>query len=927
MKIKYTQTLNTPSGGGGGCNKFGLFVPDTDRHANPPPQYEMTYDERDRYPVYLRQTDDQCIQQQQQHRVNAYRYVTERNKPHTSKIRVNLEPAFISAETQTYGDEDLAMPFVRNSYEVTHQQWGQSTIIKQYGGQIFRQSMDVSDSNHNRSPFGANKVGLWREFVDQKNSERIPMSSYGEGLRAPELSINHEQNQGYHTEVKRMDNCNTMQAYRERLHAQIHTVSGYADHRHPERYSTNIEIRNTHNNHQLPVVGSRHQDHHTGGQNTDIVMDDRNTNTRDRPQFPVRQDGDWIQMDAPEVRGNMSNQNRRNNIPPSHEYQQELLNTAMMEPRLVSRSSRINAADQEWYDRRTPHTNNSENLLEQQMNLMREMFQMVSFQNAHMRDQINTRNKLRIIPEKFAGTTSFHSFMAQFENCCEINRWEENEKLLMLRSSLTGKAAAVLWDLGADKQCTYKELVDLLKARYGSEGQAEFFRMQLRARKQRKGETLSSLVQDTRKLITLSYPGKASEIVEAIARDAFIEALSDRDLALQVLAKEPETLEKAYQTATKLQSYRDLVYATESYKGTTYSFDKKGSAIQCEGKKDSQLKSSKDDMKEMAQAIQDMSKRMVQFSEDIQRMKNIATHKASANQPTNGEDDMTNKVKPYKKTVTCFHCNRAGHMRFQCPDKEVSNPIESRGRYEPRSFQNSKRINATGTEHDGALYSRFKIHGVERACLIDSGSEVSILPLKWSEGLEVVQSQRKLRAVNGTRITLYGEVETEIEVGSETIPAFLLVTDQIDTVILGLDWLTANSCKIDFSSNEMLIGDVGVQRHRRTRSDKCRRILVSRTVEVPAKSEINVEGKMVYYDMRFGEETWVTENRNSLHPGIHVAQTLIESNKERPYVRIMNISNSPVELRGGEELCIASLVAEIVEMRTSNRYGLRKDEK
>ena len=78
------------------------------------------------------------------------------------------------------------------------------------------------------------------------------------------------------------------------------------------------------------------------------------------------------------------------------------------------------------------------------MNLMRDMFQMVSVQDAHMRDQINTRNKLRIIPEKFNGTTSFHSFMTQFENCGEINHWEEHEKLLMLRSSLTGNATAVL---------------------------------------------------------------------------------------------------------------------------------------------------------------------------------------------------------------------------------------------------------------------------------------------------------------------------------------------------------------------------------------------------------------------------------------------------------------------------------------------------
>ena len=139
----------------------------------------------------------------------------------------------------------------------------------------------------------------------------------------------------------------------------------------------------------------------------------------------------------------------------------------------------------------------------------------------------------------------------------------------MLRSSLTGNAAAILWDLGADKLCIYKELVELLKARYGSEGQAESFRMQLRARRHYvEGEILSSLVQDIRKLITLFYPGKVSEIVEAIARDAFIEALSDRDLALQVLAKEPETLEKAYQTATKLQSYKDLVYSSDLHRVT-----------------------------------------------------------------------------------------------------------------------------------------------------------------------------------------------------------------------------------------------------------------------------------------------------------------------------------------------------------------------
>ena len=223
-------------------------------------------------------------------------------------------------------------------------------------------------------------------------------------------------------------------------------------------------------------------------------------------------------------------------------------------------------------------------------------------------------------------------------------------------------------------------------------------------------------------------------------------------------------------------------------------------------------------------------------------------------------------------------------------------------------------MNAAETDNDGALYSRFKIQGTERTCLIDNGSEVSIIPLKWSEGLSMVSSRRNLRAVNGTRITLYGKVEAGIEVGSETIPTSLLVTDKIDTVILGLDWLTANLCKVDFSSDEMQIGNSCIQLFRLKRADRCRRILMSRTMMIPPRSEVNVESKMVYPDMKFNEETWATENKNTLHPGIHVARTLIETNNERLIVWGMNISESPVEMKNGDELCIASLVTDIIEM-------------
>ena len=90
--------------------------------------------------------------------------------------------------------------------------------------------------------------------------------------------------------------------------------------------------------------------------------------------------------------------------------------------------------------------------------------------------------------------------------------------------------------------------------------------MQLKVRKQQEGETLSSLEQDIRRLIVLAYPGgETSNILELIARDAFIDAICDRDLALQVLATGPETFERAYQVASKLKSYKDLIHFEEQH--------------------------------------------------------------------------------------------------------------------------------------------------------------------------------------------------------------------------------------------------------------------------------------------------------------------------------------------------------------------------
>ena len=420
-------------------------------------------------------------------------FVTERDRTNMNRVRMNLEPTFISTETQTCREEDLVAPDRTNTYRRVQQQSDRPSLIKQYGGQIFRQPMEICSYDHNRPRYNTNNVSVWEEMIQQRILESKTIRSH-KGEQEVQLSHDKQQDQRYETEVKQMEDKGMMTLYPELFQSYIHSSFKCPEYRYVERQNTNFigdrnrntlehqhpvvnsrrqdnrcverqdvniisdSFRNTQDCNVLPVVDSRPQDRRYIERRNTNIIDDRsgNTNTRGHQPLPLQPVEDWIQIDASDIHENALSQNRRNNIIPNPGYQQDMLNTAMMEPRQLSRDSRINVNDQEWYDRRTPHTTGSDNLFEQQMSLMREMFQMVSVQNAHMRDQINTRNKLRITPEKFAGNTSFYSFMAQFENCCEINGWEEHEKLLMLRSSLTGNASAVLWDLGADKQCSYR---------------------------------------------------------------------------------------------------------------------------------------------------------------------------------------------------------------------------------------------------------------------------------------------------------------------------------------------------------------------------------------------------------------------------------------------------------------------------------------
>ena len=133
-----------------------------------------------------------------------------------------------------------------------------------------------------------------------------------------------------------------------------------------------------------------------------------------------------------------------------------------------------------------------------------------------------------IKPPRFEGKDNcLESHLVQFEIIAKHNQWNDSEKADFLKCSLSGEASHMLRDL--DDKATYDDVVSQLRRRSGSLEQIECYRMELKHRRRKPGESLSQLLKDIRRLFLLAYPGPQNYMTLITARDAFIDALNDRE--------------------------------------------------------------------------------------------------------------------------------------------------------------------------------------------------------------------------------------------------------------------------------------------------------------------------------------------------------------------------------------------------------------
>ena len=248
------------------------------------------------------------------------------------------------------------------------------------------------------------------------------------------------------------------------------------------------------------------------------------------------------------------------------------------------------------------------------------------------------REKPRVRPSPYNGSTSWEDYKAQFELVADLNHWDMRTKAAYLAVSLSGQAQAVLGDLDKTQRTSYTDLVAALDSRFGTSNRTEMFRVSLRSRIRKPEETLPELAQAIRRLTRQAYPDATVSLRESIAKDQFIEALADPELRWKVHQARAVTLTEALDAAVEVEAF--------------FSAEKQRSS-----------------KPKILQAVTSQSPRSTDATlrQEVQELKTMVQRLAQ--HPRSTPDTPPHGWQRTAISTQCWMCGAQGHIQRYCPKR------------------------------------------------------------------------------------------------------------------------------------------------------------------------------------------------------------------------------------------------------------------
>ena len=518
------------------------------------------------------------------------------------------------------------------------------------------------------------------------------------------------------------------------------------------------------------------------------------------------------------------------------------------------------------------------------------------------------RRPATIMLGAFDGSTPVETHLAKLRNCSEFYGWSSTDRVCHLKASLEGSAATILWELPSD--CTVDKLLQIIRNRFGDAEQTERYRFMLRTRRRRKGETLQALYQDICRLWALSYPGETGPLSRIVARDAFLDSLADPELRIKVLEKDATSIEQAYTVAARYEAFlsssevdsRRPVRVVE-----TCGSEPAEDSSQWRRRLEASIVNLQDRVEALLQRqpVNVTACTPSTVSSAVLPM-GVAESAASCMPPSSSSSPVaplkdatstsgremrtTRNRRRLRSDGLCFRCGEHGHIAKNCSKIESKSPATPARVVQTIEFNDDSQVYFDAQLQKGSKLLRVPI-------VLDTGCSLSVMPAKFSSGASLRPTNVKLVAANGAELSVSGRTTIVFLVEGYKFHADVLVSESIDEILLGQDWLTQNRCNWRFADATVIIAGHEFKLRKRRGLMHSRRVYATDNVKAEGHSVTMVPVKLALPSLRACSSNWLIEPR-LVDGRLLVARGLFDDG-ERAAVQVFNPSDVAVFIKNG----------------------------
>ena len=165
----------------------------------------------------------------------------------------------------------------------------------------------------------------------------------------------------------------------------------------------------------------------------------------------------------------------------------------------------------------------------------------------------------------------------------------------------------------------------------------------------------------------------------------------------------------------------------------------------------------------------------------------------------------------------------------------------------------------------------------------------------------LLPTSTRLYAANDTEIHVLGWMRLNFKVQGKHLYADLLVSEDVDELMLSCEWLAQNRCHWLFEQGVLEIDGMAVKLKQRPARNCVRRVYVRETLSIPPDTLVNVPVRLPRNSMKVPKCDWLVAPRE-IKPGLFAARTLLADSDEFAAIRFVNISGKTQCINAGTRL-------------------------